>query len=71
MYRYRLNPRTGLWEIQLLTLGIFWRSITCHEDYPTLSDAQQGATRLGIDGEYDAWTNKGKPSLFTLTWRAA
>lgn len=66
MYRYRLNPTTGLWEIQLLVFGLFWRSIKTERGHQSYAAASKRGLLLGLNSAYDEWTSKGMPRLLGI-----
>ena len=51
MYRYKFNPYSCRWEIQLLCWGIFWRTLRC-VDFETLPTAKSFAEVRGIPDKY-------------------
>ena len=51
MFRYKFNPYSCRWEIQLLCWGIFWRTLRC-VDFETLPTAKSFAEVRGIPDKY-------------------
>lgn len=51
MFRYKFNPYSCRWEIQLLCWGIFWRTLR-GLSYGDLGDAQHHARNMGIPEKY-------------------
>ena len=51
MYRYRYNPYSCRWEIQLLCWGFFWRTLR-GESFNELGNAVLWAKEVGISRHY-------------------
>lgn len=51
MYRYRFNPYSCRWEIQLLWRGLIWRTLR-GESFTRLDHAKDFADNVGIIKQY-------------------
>jgi hypothetical protein len=77
MFRLHFEPKLGLWVIQFLYLGLFWRAVRREAEeqgrpagsilsFKSIEDAENYVTATGIGLAYDRWAAKGRNAVYVL-----